>query len=100
MSFKDWIKKIKKEYDTQKKSEDKAAQKEKASGDKGYPNRFVKFYHLNKDKLVQERKSTYAEHKKSGLCVRCRRKALPGIVFCEYHQGKQKEYNQKARGGQ
>lgn len=99
MSFKDWIKKIKKDYDVKKTETKEAASKEKASGDKEYPNRFVKFYHLNKTKLNKERKGSYSERRKAGICVRCQRKALPGIIFCEYHQSKQKEYNQKARGG-
>ena len=62
-----------------------------------YDNRFVKFYHLNKKRLCKERKSTYHEKKKKGICVRCNKKAVPGIVFCKYHQGMQVGYNKKAR---
>ena len=62
-----------------------------------YSNRFVKFYHLNKDRLNKERKGSYSQKKKSGICVRCNRKALNGIIFCEYHQQMQKGYNEKAR---
>lgn len=82
--FKEWLKKLKKD-NGDKKEEDL------------YPNRFVKFYHLNKSRLNKERRSGYSDRKKSGICVRCRRKAVSGIVFCEYHQGKQQDYNQKAR---
>lgn len=82
--FKEWLKKLKKEAGEKKEEE-------------LYPNRFVKFYHLNKGRLSKERRSGYHERRKSGVCVRCRRKSVQGIVFCEYHQQKQKEYNQKAR---
>ncbi|MBI2662645.1 hypothetical protein HYX11_04265 [Candidatus Woesearchaeota archaeon] len=64
---------------------------------KEYPNRFLKFYHENKSRLNKERRSFYSEHKSRSLCVRCHKKALPRIVFCSYHQQKQKGYNQKAR---
>jgi len=97
MSFKEWFKKIKKEYDAKKKAEEKAALKEQKSENQEYPNRFVKFYHLNKEKLNKERKGSYSRRRQTGICVRCKRKVVPGIVFCEYHQAKQKEYNQKAR---
>ena len=63
-----------------------------------YPNRFLKFYHTNKGRLLKERKSTYLDKKKQGVCVRCGNKAQEGIVFCEYHQQKQVGYNKKARG--
>ena len=62
-----------------------------------YANRFLKFYHTNKDKLLKERKSSYHEKKKNGICVRCNRKALEGIIFCDYHQQKQVGYNKQAR---
>jgi len=62
-----------------------------------YPNRFLKFYHLNKKRLIKERRGKYKENRKSGVCVRCKRRSLEGIVFCRYHQLKQKEYNWKAR---
>jgi len=60
-------------------------------------NRFLRFYHNNKGRLLKERKSSYYEKKKNGICVRCRRKALEGIIFCEYHQQKQAGYNKQAR---
>ncbi len=63
-----------------------------------YPNRFLKFYHLNQKRLNQERRGSYTQRKKAGICVRCLRKALPKIVFCDYHQKLQKGYNAKARG--
>ena len=63
----------------------------------GYDNRFQKFYHLNKKRLNLGRRSSYSGKKKSGICVRCKRRVVPGIVFCEYHRKKQKEYNRKAR---
>jgi len=69
----------------------------KRKGKKEYSNRFLKFYHLNSNRLNKERRSSYKTRKKSGFCVRCKRKAVKGIVFCKYHQQKQKEYNKKAR---
>lgn len=62
-----------------------------------FENRFQKFYHLNKTRLNKERRGSYKTKAKKGTCVRCKRKAKPGIVFCDYHQKKQKEYNAKAR---
>ena len=62
-----------------------------------YPNRFLKFYHLNKNRLLTERKSSYTKHKKNGICVRCKKPSLPTIVFCTYHKQKHKGYNKKAR---
>jgi hypothetical protein len=82
MSIKNWLSKLR--------GESKEEEKE-------YPNRFVRFYHLNQNRLNKERRGGYSERKKDGICVRCKRKAVEGIVFCEYHQQKQKEYNQKAR---
>lgn len=72
---------------------------EKITGKKQeeYPNRFLKFYHQNKDRLNKERRGSYKSKHKSGLCVRCSNKAAPNIVFCLYHQQKQKAYNKKAR---
>lgn len=64
---------------------------------KDYPNRFLRFYHLNKERLNKQRRSSYKKRKKSGQCVRCKRKAVKGIVFCKYHRNKQKEYNKIAR---
>ena len=64
---------------------------------KDYPNRFVKFYHENRKRLIKERRSLYKDKKESGICVRCNKKALKSIVFCRYHQERQKEYNRKAR---
>ncbi len=65
--------------------------------DQKYPNRFLKFYHNNKGRLLKERKSSYYEKKKNGICVRCNRNALEGIIFCDYHQQKQVGYNKQAR---
>ncbi|MBU0456641.1 MAG: hypothetical protein ABH824_05565 [Nanoarchaeota archaeon] len=65
--------------------------------EKAYPNRFLKFYHLNKKKLNKERRFSYNERKKSGVCVRCKKKTVKGIVFCQYHQEKQKTYNKISR---
>ncbi len=62
-----------------------------------YDNRFVKFYHLNKKRLNKERRGSYKSKAKGGICVRCSRKAVDGIVFCKYHRARQKEYNAKAR---
>jgi len=62
-----------------------------------YPNRFLKFYHLNKKRLIKERRKNYSQKQKSGICVRCQKPVVPGIIFCEYHQQKQKEYNRQAR---
>ena len=64
---------------------------------KKYANRFLKFYHNNKNRLLKERKSLYHEKKKNGICVRCNSKVLEGIIFCDYHQQKQVGYNQQAR---
>lgn len=64
---------------------------------KKYPNRFLKFYHSNKGRLLKERKYTYTDKKKQGVCVRCGNKALENIIFCDYHRQKQVEYNKKAR---
>jgi len=65
--------------------------------DKEYDNRFLKFYHINKKRLNKERRSKYQIHKEKGLCVRCSKPSIEGIVFCDYHQSKQKGYNAKAR---
>ena len=65
--------------------------------DPKYADRFLKFYHHNQDRLLKERKSLYYEKKKNGICVRCSRKALEGIIFCDYHQQKQIGYNKQAR---
>jgi hypothetical protein len=102
MSIRDWWNKLKKETKEEaekKKEEAKGKEKEgeKAEESTKYPNRFVKFYHLNKEKLNKERRGSYSSRRKDGTCVRCKRKVVPGIVFCEYHQEKQREYNKKAR---
>ncbi len=67
------------------------------SKDPEYKNRFLKFYHENSSRLKKERKSAYHHRLKSGNCVRCKKPAIEGIVFCSYHRQKQKEYNLKAR---
>lgn len=69
----------------------------KRKEEKEYPDRFVKFYHLNQKRLIQERRSLYHQKKEQGICVRCHQKAQEGIVFCEYHKQKQVGYNHKAR---
>ena len=71
----------------------------KLKKEKKYPNRFLKHYYLNQEKLNKERRSSYSERKKAGICVRCKEKAVSGIVFCEFHQKLQKGYNKKARRG-
>ena len=63
-----------------------------------YPNRFLKFYHGNKKRLLKERQKSYYDKRKEGICVRCQRPVVPSIIFCTYHQQKQVEYNKKARG--
>lgn len=60
-----------------------------------FKNRFQKFYQLNKERLNEERRNKYQEKKDTGVCTRCKRKALKGINFCRYHKDKQKEYNMK-----
>lgn len=65
-----------------------------------YDNRFLKFYHGNKKRLLKERKKSYYGRRKEGICVRCSEKAVAGIIFCSYHQQKQVKYNKKARGRQ
>jgi hypothetical protein len=64
---------------------------------KKYPNRFLKFYYENQNRLNKERRSSYSERKKKGICVRCSHKAVRGIVFCKIHQKMQKNYNKIAR---
>jgi hypothetical protein len=64
---------------------------------KKYPNRFLKHYYLHQNKLNKERRGSYSERKKAGICVRCKEKVVPGIVFCKFHQKLQKGYNKKAR---
>jgi hypothetical protein len=103
MVFKKLIKKIKSiKISNSSKSNKKVSNKKskltlKKTAKQKYPNRFLKFYHLNRDRLIEERKSIYSEKKKKGICVRCNRKSVSGIVFCKYHQKKQKGYNKKAR---
>ncbi|PIZ50734.1 hypothetical protein COY27_05975 [Candidatus Woesearchaeota archaeon CG_4_10_14_0_2_um_filter_33_13] len=75
----------------------KLLSKFKRKEEKKYPNRFLKFYYENQQRLNKERRSTYTEKKDAGICVRCNKKALSGIVFCDYHQKKQINYNKKAR---
>jgi len=76
----------------------KLLKKLKKKEEKKYPNRFLKHYYLNQEKLNKERRGSYSERKKAGICVRCSRKVVSGIVFCEFHQKLQKGYNRKARG--
>lgn len=90
---------IKKKVTAKAKSPTKAPAKtaKKATTKKGtveYENRFQKFYDLNKDRINSERRSKYEENVESGLCVRCKKKAVKGIKLCKYHRDKQREYNQ------
>ena len=89
MGLKELLQKLKKTVEVGKEKKTKQSER--------YPNRFLKFYHHNKDRLLKERKSLYHEKKQKGVCVRCHRQALAGIVFCEYHQQKQVVYNKQAR---
>lgn len=61
------------------------------------PNRFLRFYYANRKELLAERKETYNEKAKKGICVRCKTKAVEGIKYCPVHQEKQKNYNRRAR---
>jgi len=103
--FKKLLKKLTGKEDT-KKSPKRKTNKKKTAAKKGakakttktkFENRFQKFYHLNKTRLNKERRGSYKTKAKKGKCVRCKLKAKPGIVFCDYHQKKQKDYNAKAR---
>ncbi len=78
------------------KSTPKTKRSKKTSSGK-FKNRFHKFYHLNKKRLNKERRSSYSKRANKGICVRCSKKVVRGIVFCTYHKAKQKEYNAKAR---
>lgn len=93
-----------KEKKTEEKS--KAVVESKKTGESGaenksmetkYPNRFLKFYYLNQNKLNKGRRKSYSNRKGKGICVRCKQKALPGIIFCEFHQQKQQTYNYRSR---
>jgi coenzyme F420-reducing hydrogenase beta subunit len=64
-----------------------------------YPNRFLKHYYSNQKKVLKERKSKYDNKRKKGICVRCDRQAIKGIVLCEYHKKQRDKYNKKARNG-
>lgn len=64
---------------------------------KDAPNRFLKFYYANRKDLLRERKETYYDKAKKGICVRCNDKAASGIKYCTKHQAMQREYNRKAR---
>ena len=79
------------------KSKKRKTVKAKTTVDSKYPNRFLKFYHNNRERLLKERKMLYHEKLEAGICVRCNNQAVEGIKFCSYHQAKQKEYNKKAR---
>ncbi|HLD79910.1 MAG TPA: hypothetical protein VJA18_05095 [Candidatus Nanoarchaeia archaeon] len=80
----------------QKLKEIKETRLEKKSN-QDYSDRFLKFYHNHKKRLLKERKSLYHEKKEKGICVRCKQKVLEGIIFCEHHQQKQVGYNKQAR---
>ena len=100
MAFKDFLQKLKKkviEAKPKKKTEKKKDSGSDSNNSNLYPNRFLKFYHHNKGRLLKERKSLYQDKKRNGICVRCNKKASEGIIFCGYHQQKQVVYNQQAR---
>ncbi len=59
-------------------------------------NRFLKFYHKNKERLSTERKKSYSDKKQQGICVRCKEKAIKG-AYCNYHHMKSLQYNKKYR---
>ena len=80
-----------------KKNSKKSKSKSKKNSDSDYDNRFQKFYHLNKKRLNKERRGNYKNKSNSGICVRCKKRVVKGIVFCKFHQSKQKEYNLAAR---
>ncbi|MAG60443.1 hypothetical protein CL619_01525 [archaeon] len=61
------------------------------------PNRFLRFYYANRKELLAERKETYNQKLKKGICVRCNSKAVSGIKYCAMHREMQREYNRKAR---
>ncbi len=86
-----------KKIKTDKKVSKSKSKKKKSADNDGYSNRFLKFYHLNKKRLNKERRGTYSDKKKKGICVRCNQTAVSGIVFCKVHQEMQKGYNKKAR---
>ncbi len=90
-------KKVAKKKTVKRKTIKTTKKKVKKSINSKYPNRFVKFYHLNKKRLNNERRSSYITKKKKGICVRCNDKSVKGIVFCKYHRQKQKGYNKIAR---
>jgi len=64
---------------------------------KKFNSRFMKFYYENKEHVSNYRKKRYEEKKKNGICIKCKRKAIPGINFCDYHRKQTKKYNEKAR---
>lgn len=98
MGLKDFFSKFKKKEEENNKSKSKSLGKKKDKlSDKDYPNRFVKFYHINQKRLNDERRSLYQQKRDAGICVRCGRKAEEGIIFCSYHRKIQKGYNKKAR---
>jgi hypothetical protein len=72
--------------------------KEKVSkNEPEHKDRFLKFYYKNQKRLNKERKGTYWEKRKNGICVRCNKPAVKGRIFCQYHLELQKNYNKKAR---
>lgn len=58
-----------------------------------FKDRFQKFYYEHRDRLNRERRSAYIEKKDKGVCVRCKRKASKGSIFCQEHKSKSREYN-------
>lgn len=52
---------------------------------KEYKDRFQKHYYAHREELNEKRRLLYFGKKASGLCVRCRKKALKGKLFCSEH---------------
>lgn len=53
---------------------------------KKFKNRFQKFYHKHKKQLNAKRRALYKSKKKKGICVKCKKKAIKGSVFCANHK--------------
>jgi hypothetical protein len=60
-----------------------------------YRNRYSRHYYAHRDELNAKKRLAYQERRAKGLCVRCLRKALHGIVFCRTHAPPHKPVIQK-----
>lgn len=60
-----------------------------------FKDRFQKFYYVHRDDLNDERRSTYKRKKIRRICVRCKRMAVKGSVFCAQHRKMSRKYNRK-----